>query len=29
VMPTAGFANPALTIVALAARLAEHLRTRL
>jgi len=29
VMPTAGFANPALTIVALAARLAEHLRARL
>jgi choline dehydrogenase-like flavoprotein len=29
VMPTAGVANPALTIVALAARLAEHLRTRL
>lgn len=29
VFPTAGFANPTLTIVALAARLADHLRTRL
>ena len=26
--PTAGFANPALTIVALAVRLADHLKTR-
>ena len=29
VFPTAGFANPTLTIVALAVRLAEHLRKRL
>jgi choline dehydrogenase-like flavoprotein len=28
VFPTAGFANPALTILALALRLTEHLRTR-
>jgi choline dehydrogenase-like flavoprotein len=29
VFPTAGFANPTLTIVALAARLAAHLKNRL
>lgn len=29
VFPTAGFANPTLTIVALALRLADHLKTRL
>jgi choline dehydrogenase-like flavoprotein len=29
VFPTAGFANPTLTIVALAVRLASHLETRL
>ncbi len=29
VFPTAGFANPTLTIVALTLRLADHLKTRL
>ena len=29
VFPTSGYANPTLTIVALAIRLADHLRTRL
>jgi choline dehydrogenase-like flavoprotein len=29
VFPTSGFANPTLTIVALAVRLAEHLKGRL
>jgi len=29
VFPTAGFANPTLTIVALALRLGDHLRNRL
>jgi choline dehydrogenase-like flavoprotein len=29
VFPTSGFANPTLTIVALAIRLADHLRGRL
>ena len=29
VFPTAGFANPTLTIVALALRLADHLKGRL